>query len=142
MVAVGWIAYELMRKPKEAATTVNEMNETTDHIQTTGSPASTSTQELIERRKRRAAEKRAQRMEAQEQVSAAVVGEAETEAAEPIAEDTAAVTGQEASADLESDVTDRKEQEKSEAAEDTQPLVPDSQTAEEVSVAEDSVESK
>lgn len=51
MVAVGWIAYELMRKPKEAATTVNEMNETTDHIQTTGSPASTSTQELIERRK-------------------------------------------------------------------------------------------
>lgn len=141
MIAVGWMAYELMRKPKEAATTVNEMNGTTDHIQTTGAPSSTSTQELIERRKRRAAEKRAQRMEAQEQASAAVVGEAETEAAEPIAEDTAAVTGQEVSADLEN-VTGRKEQEKSEAAEDTQPLAPDSQTAEEVSAAEDSAESK
>ena len=113
MMAVGWIAYELMRKPKEAATTVNEMNGTTDHIQTTGAPSSTSTQELIERRKRRAAEKRAQRTEAQEQVSA-----------DP------------------ENITDKKEQEKLKAAKDTRPFFSDSQTTEEVSDVEGSTESK
>ena len=113
IVSVGLIAYVLLRKPKETATAADKKGEASHRIQAAGTPASTSTQEFVEFRKMRTAEKRAQRTEAQEQVSA-----------DP------------------ENITDKKEQEKLEAAKDTRPFFSDSQTTEEVSAVEGSTESK